>query len=202
MKKIALILTAIALSLNTYVLGVAAEENSAFYIKMFGGANFLQTTGGGNVRPDYNTGYNLSTSLGFQWCDGLQLEAEYAYSRNSLRKLHYFGEDFHLSGAYQASSFMGNMICAFPYDGCLFVDIRPFLGAGLGYDLQQFHASQDGFTLNQKKHGFAWQLMLGLNGWLCDSMELSLEYKLHKGPLHHTYSHILGMSFTYKFICD
>lgn len=200
MKKIisivSIIIMNLCLSSFTY-----ADENS-LYAKLSAGVNCLQTESKQGIKPSFHPGYIVSGAAGYQWCYGLNVEAEYAFRRNSMRKIHYFGQDFKIPGSFQSSSYMANLLWDFSPCNCFFESFQPFLGGGIGYDVQEFHATQDGFRTNQNKKGFAWQLMAGLNYPLFSCIGIALEYKFHKGPLNNIFSHAFGVSFTYKFGCD
>lgn len=188
MKKTLLILLFLVHSL-------AFAEN--VYISFLGGANFVEFHQHEGIKPHFQTGYLLSGAVGYEWCNGLSLEAEYAYRRTSMSKIHYFGQDFHIPGSFQSSSYMANLIWDFPIE-CFLSDSSLFLGGGIGYDVQQFHASQDGFRLNDNKKGFSWQWMVGLEYLLCNQTKISLEYKFHKGPLKNVYNHAIGVGLSYE----
>ena len=201
MKKTFLIMMAITLCLSSFIYA-DHDTYDNFYTKLLGGVNFLQTESNGEIKPSFNPGYVVSGSLGYQWCSGLQVEVEYAFRRNSMRKIHYFGQDFKIPGSFQSSSYMANLLWDFSIWECFLGSIQPFFGGGIGYDVQQFQASEDGFKTVQNKKGFAWQLMAGLNYPLFSNTEIALEYRFHKGPLHNFFSHAIGVSFTYKFGCQ
>lgn len=177
------------------------ESNGNFYAEIFSGANFLQTEKSGGIKSTYKPGYIVSGSLGYQWCNGLRLEAEYAFRRNSIRKVHFFGRSFTLSGHFQSSSYMANALWDLPLSswGCECWNIHPFIGGGIGYDFQQVHAKNGGLILNQHKKNFAWQIIAGLGYPIFCHADLSLEYKFHKGGFKHLYNHSIGLGLLYRF---
>jgi opacity protein-like surface antigen len=174
-------------------------DSNTFYAEVLGGANFLQTQKSGGIKNDYQTGYIISGSLGYRWCYGLRVEGEYAYRRNSLRKIHFFGRSFHMHGHFQSSSYMANLIWDLPLNswgyGCW--KIKPFIGGGIGYDNQQVHAHNDGISFKQNKKQFAWQVIAGLGYPVFCNTDISLEYKFHQGGFKHIYNHSLGVGLTY-----
>jgi opacity protein-like surface antigen len=182
--------------------GREACVDSPFYVEAFGGANFLQTDQRHGIKSDYQTGYLFSGSLAYRWCYGLRLEAEYAYRRNTLKKIHFFGRSFRTHGHFQSSSYMANLLWDLPLSscGCDLWKIRPFIGAGIGYGLQQLssHNSAFVFTKMKKKH-VAWQLIAGLSYPLFCHTDISIEYKFHKGGFSHIYNHSVGLGLTYNF---
>lgn len=175
-------------------------DEARFYAKILGGANFLQNTEIAENKSTYQTGYIIAGSLGVCLRYGLRLEAEYAYRRNAIRKTHFFVEGFSKHGHYQASSYMANLMWDLPLSSwkCAFRNIQPFIGAGIGYDLKQMHASNSRVVFNQKWKHFSWQLMGGLAYPLFRNTEIALEYKFHPGGCHF-YNHSIGAGFIYKF---
>lgn len=173
-----------------------------FYAKIFSGANFLQSTRINGNKSTYNTGYIVAGSLGYSWCYGLRVEAEYAFRRNEIKKIHFFGEGSSSHGHFQASSYMANVLWDLPLSswGCNFWNIEPFIGAGIGYDFQKMHSSNSRIIFNQKWNHLSWQLMAGLAYPIFCNTELSLEYKFHQGGCHF-YNHSIGVGLEYKFGC-
>lgn len=183
-----------------YVDSCVVNQNK-FYAKVFGGANFLQDTrfSGNHVR--FNTGYVASGSLGYDWCNGMRLEFEYAFRRNTISKIDFnSSEGSSHNGYFQTSSYMGNLLWDLPLYSLLFAscDIRPFVGAGVGYDYERIHSSNSRIIFNQKWHRFSWQVMTGFGFMLFCKTELSLEYKFHQGGCHFN-NHSLGLGLKYKF---
>lgn len=174
-------------------------EEKNFYVKISTGANFLQNIAIDGNKSTYQTGYMIASSLGYCWCYGLRVEGEYAYRRNAIRKIHFFGEDSSKHGHFQASSYMANLLWDLPLStwGCAFCNIQPFIGAGLGYDHQHMHSSNSRIVFNQKWNHFSWQLMAGLAYPIFCRTDLSLEYKFHQGRCHF-YNHFVGVGITYK----
>jgi len=82
--------------------------------------------------------------------------------------------------------------------GCAFWKIQPFIGAGIGYDFQQMHASNSRIIFNQKWNHFSWQAMAGFAYSIFCNTEITLEYKFHQGGSHF-YNHSVGVGLVYKF---
>lgn len=171
-----------------------------FYAKISSGANFLQNIAIGGNKSTYQTGYIIAGSLGCCWRYGLRLEAEYAFRRNAIRKICFFGEGVSNHGHCQASSYMSNLLWDLPLSswGCAFWNIQPFIGAGIGYDFQQMHSSNSRIVFNQKWNHFSWQVMAGLARPIFYNTEITLEYKFHQGSCHF-YNHSVGLELVYKF---
>lgn len=177
------------------------RNSNRFYAEIFGGANFLQSRKNDGIKTDYKTGYIVSGSLGYRWCYGIRTEFEYAFRRNSLRHVHFFGRSFELSGHFQSSSYMANMIWDLPLVawGCNLWNIQPFFGGGIGYDVQRIHASSEGLFFKQDKKQFAWQFIAGFAYPILCNVDISLEYKYHKGGFKHLNSQSVGIGLTYVF---
>ena len=172
-----------------------------FYAEIFGGANFLQSTTINGNKASYQTGYIVDGSLGFCWRRyALRLEAEYAFRRNAIEKIYFFTQGVSDQGRFQTSSYMANLLWDLPLCswGVSFWDIQPFIGAGMGYDFQQMHASNSRIVFNQKWHRFSWQAMAGLAYPIFRNAEITLEYKFHEGGSHF-YNHSVGVGLVYKF---
>lgn len=173
---------------------------SNFYAKIFGGANFLENTKINENKAKYNTGYIIAGSLGYFWRYGLRLEAEYAFRRNGIRKMHFFGQGHSTHGHLRTSSYMANLFWDLPLSscGCAFWDINPFIGTGIGYDDPQMHSSNSRIIFKQKWRHFSWQIIAGLTYPFFCNTELTLEYKFHKGGCHF-HNHSVGIGLVYKF---
>ncbi len=175
------------------------DNENELYAEISGGANFIQSSTSGGVTTKYKSGYIVSGSLGYSYCYGLRLEAEYAYRRNSLKNIHFFGRTFPIHGHFQSSSYMANLLWDLPLRswGCNVWQIQPFIGGGVGYDVQQLHANNSGFGYRESKNGFAWQVIAGLGYLIFCNTNISLEYKFHKGSLNHIYNHSFVVGLTY-----
>lgn len=172
-------------------------EGMNFYANVFGGANFLQSTTIDENKCRYQTGYIVSGSLGYSWrYYGLHLEAEYAYRRNGINKIHYVTQGYSKHGHFQTSSYMGNLL--WDLLGCKFWNIQPFVGAGIGYDFQKMHSSNSRVEFNQKWNHLSWQAMAGFAYPIFRNAEITAEYKFHQGGSHF-YNHSVGVGFVYKF---
>ncbi len=175
-------------------------DETNFYAKFFGGANFLQSVTVTENKSKYQTGYVVAGSVGYQWCYGLALEGEYAYRRNAIRKIDFFGEGCSKHGHFQTSSYMANLLWNVPLSSweCTCWNIRPFIGAGIGYDFQQMHSSNCRIDFHQKWRHFSWQIMTGLAYPVFCNTEITLEYKFHQGGSHFN-NHAVGVGLVYKF---
>ncbi len=172
-----------------------------FYAEILGGANFLQTDASGGIKYKYQTGYIVSGSLGYRWRYGLRLEGEYAFRKDSLNKVHFFGRSFSMHGHFQSSSYLANLLWDLPLSnwGCNCWGTQPFIGCGIGYDCQQLRAHNEAFVVSGNKKHFAWQVIAGLSHPCFCNTDISLEYKFHKGGFSHIYNHSIGVGLTYNF---
>lgn len=176
------------------------ENQTNFYAKVLGGANFLQRTAMDGNKCRYRTGYFIAGSLGYCWYYGLRLEAEYTFRRNTIKNIDFFVEGSSTNGHYQASSWMGNLYWDIPLSswGCAFLNINPYIGAGLGYDFQRMHATNSRLIFDQKWNHFSWQVMAGFSYPIFCHAEIALEYRFHKAG-EHFYNQSAGVALLYKF---
>ena len=107
-------------------------DQTNFYAKFFSGVNFLQNSRTDGNKSTFKAGYIIAGSLGYWWSCGLRLEAEYAFRRNSIKKIDFYIEGFSNNGHFQTSSYMANLLWDLPLSswGCAFRNIQPFIGAG------------------------------------------------------------------------
>lgn len=180
---------------------ICCEKTMNFYARVLGGANFLQSSTTNGNKATYQTGYTVDGSLGYCWRTyGLRLEAEYAFRRNGIDQIKFITEGSSKHGYFQTSSCMLNLLWDLLLRswGCNFRNIQPFIGAGLGYDFQQMHASNSRIIFNQSWNRFSWQAMAGLACPIFRNAEITLEYKFHQGGSQF-YNHSVGVGFVYKF---
>jgi opacity protein-like surface antigen len=175
-----------------------ADRNN-LYAKVFGGANFLQSTSLSGNDATYNAGYIVAGSLGYSWRYGLRVEGEYAFRRNMIDEITFVTQGYSNSGYFQTSSYMANILWYMPLSlwGCRCEKFRPLVGAGVGYDFQQMSASNSRIIFNQKWYVFSWQAIAGIAYRLFYNTEVSLEYKFHQG--NHFYNHAIGVGLAYQY---
>lgn len=189
MKKLLLLLASFTLftAADAQAQEWCAEEcccvdQTDFYAEIASGVNFLQNTKTNGNKATYDTGYLVSGIVGYRWCHGLRLEAEYAYRRNAISRIHFFQEGSSKHGHFQTSSIMANLLWDLPLSswgcGCL---VQPYIGAGIGYDFQKMNASNSRVSFHQKWRHFSWQAIAGLSYPIFCNTELTLEYKYHQG---------------------
>lgn len=178
------------------------QDKESWYAKLLGGANFLQKSTTDGNKATFKAGGIIGGSLGYCWDCGLHLEAEYAFRRNAIKKIDFFVEGCSRSGHFQTSSFMANLLWDLPLPSCecAFWNIKPFIGIGLGCDVQQMHSSNSRIIFCQKWNSLSWQAMAGLTYPIFCNTDMTLEYKFHQGG-RHFYNHSVGIGLVYNFGC-
>ena len=83
--------------------------------------------------------------------------------------------------------------------GMCILGIPSFVGAGIGYDFQQRHATNSLINFSSKMEPFSWQMMAGLAYPLFFNTEMTLEYKFNEVVIF--YNHSIGVGLIYKFGC-
>jgi len=170
------------------------EEGNNFYVGGFAGGNWIQTTK--NRSHHSKAGYALLASVGYRWCDALRVEFEYGYRRNKHKNSSgRVGRNNRSNNHFWSSSYMANAI--WDIDWCNEWCLKPFIGGGVGYSLQ--HGRSIGREGQNKRKGFAWQVLAGVAYPICDNTDMSLEYRFHKGKLNHLYNHSFGVGLKYFF---
>lgn len=177
------------------------DEQNNYYTEIFGGANFIQSDRRSHVKSVFKTGYTIAASVGYKWCYGIRWEAEYAFRRNQVKDIHFFGRSFGSSGHYQSSSYMANLLWDIPLEcwGLNAWGIHPFVGGGIGWDYQILRARRHQRTFRDSKKHFAWQGMAGLALPFYCNTDLSLEYRYHQGGLTYLHNHTIGLGLKYNF---
>lgn len=190
MKKTLFLLLA-CISLNAQ----EGYDETSFYAKILGGANFVNNTSIDGNKATYEAGYIVGASIGYNFRHNLSLEAEYAYRRNNLSKIHFVNAERSHNGHLQTSSLMANILWKTP---CPFFCFQPFFGAGIGYDFQQMRSSNSQIRFHQNWSRFSWQLMAGLAYSIFCNTDLTLEYKYHQAGCKF-YNHTVALGLIYNF---
>ncbi len=155
MKRALLAATLLALP-----LAAQAQPIQGLYVGAGGGANFEQQTRvrvsfgsspGPTLHGSFNTGWAAVGSVGWGFGNGVRVEAEGSYRRNTLDKNNSDG----MSGAEQKYGAMANVLfdmdIGSPY-------IYPYLGAGAGAQWVRLNYTGGAVT----NPGFAYQAMAGV----------------------------------------
>ncbi|MBS0585968.1 MAG: outer membrane beta-barrel protein [Verrucomicrobia bacterium] len=171
-----------------------------FYAEVLAGPNFVQKIVVDGNSSTYQTGYIVGGAVGWFWTMGLSLEAEYAYRRNSISTIYFFGQGSSNNGYFQTSSWMANLLWNLPLPSCncSFFNIEPYVGAGIGCDFQKMKSSNSQILFRQKWTHLSWQVMVGLARPIFSNTAISLDYTFHQGGCHF-YNHSLEVGLTYKF---
>ncbi len=171
------------------------------YIEAFGAANFASNLEEPGITTSFDTGYLFSGSLGCSIYYGLRIEAEFAYRRNTIDQISFFGRSFPIPGHFHSTSWMGNLIWEMPLDRwlCTRIGLKPIVGGGLGWDDQHVHGDMGILTFTQIEKGFSWQVMTGLAYRLLNCLDISVDYKCHKGRMENLYSHSVGAALNYHY---
>lgn len=117
------------------------QADESVYVGFLGGANWMNLTSQhhnhNRGRVDLSTGYLLGGSLGFEWCEGISLEAEIAYRHNNVHRFkfkeHSHRHGRHVHGDVHTTSYLANAYYSIPFDECCDFAIKPYLGVGIGY---------------------------------------------------------------------
>lgn len=196
---------------------LCCEDQTGFYIGAFGGANFISTSrdcrGGDYSRRRFDTGYVVTGSIGYRWCHNVRFEFEYGYRNNKVRHRRDGSESLAADAGCDSSGkrnrnfyqnaymFNGFYDISFCNDWCL----KPYVGAGIGYaqtrNGRHERYSGDGYSYNRnnRRNGFAWQIIAGLAYPICDEVDLSLEYRFFKSRERNLYNNDIGVGLKYYF---
>lgn len=195
MKKFVLMMVALlAVALPKVAQGYEVEGP---YVGAFSGFNFLSSSSHDHSKAKFHPGWLAGAQVGYAWCGGWRSEFEVSYRHNKVKSYHYrndAGDDVGGGcGNFHAWSFMANGYYDLPTCWC----VSPFIGAGIGYDVQKFSKAPHG--LADKKNGFAWQILAGLGYPIDDCLEMALEYRFHKGNYKRLYSNAIDVRVNWIF---
>lgn len=194
---------------NTYVdQGACSCWDGNFYVGGFGGANWLNFDRTHGIKPKMKVGGAGALSLGYKFNNGLRLEGEVAYRRNSihgkdwLKKAHY--ADAKLSGSSYSWAYMANILYDFDcFSECL-TNVVPYVGVGVGYANVHTHVKArngyegDSISIKGEKKGVAGQAIAGVGYRLTDSTTLGVEYRYFVAR-EHVRDHSVGLSLRQAF---
>lgn len=181
----------------------AAEAGDGFYAGAIGGANWLQANKHRGFQLEFDTGYNVGGFVGYEFCWGLAVEAEFTYRHNTLRKVKFESTSFKPHGHLNSMSYMANFIYEFNLSHCWCVPLFPYLGAGLGYEHQQLKlghcSSSSSSNSGNSKNGFGWQILAGIGYVVNCHFDVALDYHFNKGRANRLYNHSLSLAAAYHF---
>ena len=195
-KKIALLTTT---ALMVAATSLPAEAGN-FYVRMFGGANWVADTDFTAIAPSStsqtmswsvggDTGWVVGGAVGYDLNEilrGWKTELEFSYRENKRegdwRSLTSTGTDAgRLDFDHTTFAIMANAWYEFPVGG-----IAPYIGGGIGWARSSLKGDYvDGLTrqaFDFDNSGFAWQLGAGVNFPIKPGMSMGLGYRYFRGP--------------------
>lgn len=174
MKKV----FAIIASLITLSAPATMQAREGVYAGVIGGVNFLEAETH-STTLEMRTGYLAGIIGGYEWCGGVSTEVEITYRHNDIRRVKFHGIPLKPTprGGVGTWSYMGNLYYDLPICWCL----KPYLGAGLGYDFVRTSSKTQSFKVVSKRDCVSYQFMAGVTYELCNSWDLAAEYKFHQG---------------------
>lgn len=185
-------------------------ECGSVYVGPIVGANWLQTSKKKNHHHsdsdeeffdrrdvEFDTGYNVGGFIGYHFCSGLDLEAEFIYRFNELKRKRECFEDssFRTKGDFRSMSYMVNAIYEINLRNCGCSSVVPYIGVGIGYAQQELKI----FSCKFKEDGFAWQVLAGLGYKINNCFDVALDYHFNQGRTHRIYNHSLSLAAAYHF---
>ncbi len=181
MRKPALLIATFAL-VTVQSQMASADPREGPYFTLEGGVNFLQdndiTVNIPNQQPIsgelfYNSGWAAGAAAGYQWSNGLALEAEMAYRQNGIDGEEVMGTPMAIDGIEGSLAFMAN--AKFNLDTG--TRLTPFIGAGMGLAVIKVDAQPDGggdFIASDTQ--FAYQGIAGVSYEILPHLSLALQY--------------------------
>jgi opacity protein-like surface antigen len=177
-----------------------------FYMSAFGGI-----AGGYDLKCDNfktNRGYYFGVNGGKKIFPNIRMEGDLMWQGNEVKSDDSVGASqfTHVDGSINIASVMANAIFDFnfPFPG------SPSIGGGVGYAWADGHWSADmtkttGTLFKKqrikssfKENGFAWQIIVDLNFFVCNKLKINVEYRFFK--LHDEIdSHKFGLSLVKFF---
>jgi opacity protein-like surface antigen len=159
-----------------------------WYAGLSAGGNAMQdetaiTAFSGTISTSFDTGWALSAQVGYRFENGFRTELEFAYRKNDVDSVDYFGPVTDASGDVSQTSLIANVL----YDIHLTDDLSLSLGAGAGLAGASINVEGLGGPLVVDKGdgwGFAWQLIGGVNWSLSPDTELYAEYHYMRNDRH------------------
>ena len=175
----------LSLALAVATLGVSsaamAQGYNGWYLGARGGVTWLEdsstTVGGVANNIDYDRGYNIGGSVGYQFGGPFRLEAEVVYRKNDVDSYTLGGT--RLTGAAGDGSSLALMVNGF-YDFNTGTAFTPYVGLGIGYariSADGITATGLGATNSDDDNKFAYQAIAGLAYALTPEVSLTADYR-------------------------
>lgn len=159
-----------------------SAQDGGFYIGLQGTYNFpevlSQTLNIGTTDVELSDGYVASAAFGYEFGDGLRVEAQFSYSPNDVAML---GSSVPISGGVDIMTLMANVAYDF---GIQDWPVHPYIGAGVGVmrleadNLSPFGAT----TIDDIDLSMAIQAFAGISIELMDQVALTLDYRHLRAP--------------------
>jgi opacity protein-like surface antigen len=195
MKNI-LFLFAALLTLSSSAL-IKAEEGT--YASVFGGVNWLENIKKNHHKFKFQTGYLVGGAVGYEWCNNIRAEAEFAYRNNKLRHGHWSHKDGNHQRHHQSWkgrnsvrtwSLLANLLYDFDMDSCGCSWLKPYLGFGIGYGNNKVvndRWNEDNDCCHRgckNRNGFAWQFIAGIAYPVTECFDLDIQYRYFQSHKH------------------
>jgi opacity protein-like surface antigen len=173
----------------------AAQDDTGMYLKLDGGANFLQqitvNNFGSEFKEDMDVGFRFDIMAGYNLNRYAGVEFETGFMYNEPKNV----SDVWLG----AVPVLGNLVLRYP-NSTPFV---PFVGIGAG---GAFTLLDNGDSL-ENDFVFAYQLQGGLNYMLSEDMSLGFTYKYFATAdqdydgieIEDVHNHFVGLNFSWNF---
>lgn len=176
-----------------------------FYVSGNASCNFLTNSKKHHAKLTFEPGYLLAPAIGYRFCNGIRLEAEFAYRRNENKKAKYLGFSHRIGGHLETFSGLANVYYDLPV--CWYV--KPYVGVGIGYAYSDIRAKVrfidensevNSASLKGRRDGFAWQAIAGVTYPLCDNIDVAVEYRFFQNvSLKRAYNNDIGATLRYFF---
>lgn len=200
-------------AIATAMLSAAPAEAGNFYVKMFGGANWVADTNltaidASNTSDTMtwsiggDTGWVVGGAVGYDLNEilrGWRTELEVSYRENQRdggwTTNTFGGSAFgNLDIDHTSLAVMANAWYEFPIAG-----VSPYIGGGIGWARSRFKGTYDisvgtDVPFEFENNGFAWQLGAGVNFPVKPGVTLGLGYRYFRGPqvTVESYGQVLG----------
>jgi len=186
-------------ALLTLVSSSVVKADEGAYGQVFGGVNWTEDAKKHHLKYKFKTGYVVGGAIGFQWCNNLRAEGEFAYRDNKLDRVSFrqrlngntFRARWHGHNSLRTWSVLANLYYDIPLECSWF---QPYIGAGIGYGNNKIARHRWDFNANngsgcyrrgcRNQNGFAWQFIAGLGYPICDNIIVDVEYRYFQSHKH------------------
>ena len=185
---------------------------TGFYLTGNASCNIIEIEKRHGAKLSLDEGYNLSTGIGYRFCNNFRVEGEFAYRNNHLRRVKFsrrildavesesselvLSRRNKISGYYETFAGLANVYYDLPTCWCL----KPYVGAGIGYGYSKIKVRKNDFTVKGHRDGFAWQVIAGVAYPIYDHIDLAVEYRFFCNESNRKIdNHDIGASLRYFF---